>query len=89
LDPEYTVALDHVGGLYALQNDFNRAAYHYKQLIEIEPLVARNHNNLGVVYFRSQQYRLAIEEYSEAFRLNPNDHGARDTIADLRQRLGY
>lgn len=59
-----------------------------QKLIEIQPNNPKNHRNLGEAYFRNQKYEKALEAYTEAIKLNPNDGSYYSLRADAHEKLG-
>ena len=56
-----------------------------QKLIEIQPNNPKNHRNLGEAYFRNQKYEKALEAYTEAIKLNPNDGSYYSLRADAHE----
>jgi len=55
-----------------MMNDLESAAYHFKEVIRLDPIRAGAYVNLGAVYNRMEQYDEAIHVCAEAFRSTPN-----------------
>ena len=53
-------------------DDMARARQHFEYLVQLEPLTARWHYNLGVVYRRLEMDKAAERELVEARRLDPD-----------------
>jgi tetratricopeptide (TPR) repeat protein len=59
-----------------------------QKLIEIQPNNPKNYHNLGDAYFRNQKYEKALEAYTQAIKLNPNDGLYYSLRADAHEKLG-
>ena len=54
------------------QGDYDKAIEHYTEAIKLNPNYARAHNNRGVAYYNTKDFKYAMVDYTEAIRLNPN-----------------
>ncbi|MCL2939322.1 MAG: tetratricopeptide repeat protein, partial [Trichodesmium sp. MAG_R02] len=59
-----------------------------QKLIEIQPNNPKNYHNLGDAYFRNQKYEKALEAYTQAIKLNPNDGLYYSQRANAHEKLG-
>ena len=60
------------GDTYFEQEMYSEAIDEYKKAIAIKPDWALAHNNLGLVYTKTNKQNLAIREYNEAIKCDPN-----------------
>lgn len=81
LDQENVEALDLLAVTLASRGD-TLAQYYYKRILAIEPNNAKIYYKLGVHYMNIDELNRAIEAYTKATQLNPND-------ADSFYNLGY
>jgi tetratricopeptide (TPR) repeat protein len=79
---------DVIGGLYATQADFTRAAGTYYQRVEVNPTNAEAHRKLADIYALKGASDAALAEYAAAQRLSPGDAGAFTGAAQVALRLG-
>ncbi len=72
------------------QDRFEEAIKHYTQAAEIakdDPTKAKAYHNLGNAFFNNKKYQESIEAYKNALRLNPNDLGTKQNLANALRRL--
>jgi tetratricopeptide (TPR) repeat protein len=72
------------------QDRFEEAIKHYAQAAENakdDPTKAKAYHNLGNAYFNNKKYQESIEAYKNALRLNPNDQGTKQNLANALRRL--
>lgn len=77
-------------GLQAIRSgDFSSAEKWLKRALEVKPEYLAAVANLGVVYFKQQNYNRAIEFYTQALeKLPPAGAGSPATFADMHFNLG-
>lgn len=71
-----------------LQKKHQYEIFGRQKLIEIQPNNPKNYHNLGDAYFRNQKYEKALEAYTQAIKLNPNDGLYYSLRADAHEKLG-
>ncbi|MBP7462456.1 MAG: tetratricopeptide repeat protein [Candidatus Delongbacteria bacterium] len=72
LNPEDDACHHNLAWIYRLMGDPERAEYHFKQAILIDPLVSIYPISLGMLYEKSGRAQDAVEAYSRAVRLSPD-----------------
>jgi tetratricopeptide (TPR) repeat protein len=70
LKKDYAEAVNNVGVVYYLQENYKKAIGQYRRALEIRP-TASFYSNLGSVYFAQKKFDDATREYLEALRLDP------------------
>jgi len=73
-EPNILAAL---GRSYDLQGQTAQAVTSFKRALEIDPEMFQSYNDLGSVYFKNKDYRLAEMNFSAALRLRPDTPIAR------------
>lgn len=81
VDQNYVEALDLMGVTLASRND-TLAQYYYKRVLDLQPRNADIWYKLGVHYMDIDELNRAIEAYTQATLINPND-------ANSYYNLGY
>lgn len=76
-------AVDLVG-----QENFDAAENALKAALEADVFYGPAHNNLGMVYFRKQQYYLAAWEFQYAAKLMPNKAEPRNNLGLVMENAG-
>ncbi len=61
----------------------------FKAAIEANPNCIPAHNGLGRLYYEMGDFREAMRCFTNAFRLNPADHGTISNICRLYKRMGW
>ena len=88
LDPLSPRIMGHLGLMYHLARQYDRAIQLYQETVARYPNFARTHWDLGRAYFDQGQYPRAIAEFEEALRLGGQGAGGSATsIAELAQAL--
>jgi tetratricopeptide (TPR) repeat protein len=70
LKKDYAEAVNNVGVVYYLQENYKKAISQYIRALEIRP-TASFYSNLGSAYFAQKRFDEATREYLEALRLDP------------------
>ena len=83
----YKKAIDR-GHSAAWDQDWSRAAAYYQQALDERPNDVKAITSLGLALFEMQEYAEALEFYSRAAELSPNDPVAFEKEAVLHERLG-
>ena len=68
--------------------DWRNQDYLWLATDKVSPNSHQNHNNLGDLYYRKQDYNRAIAEFQEAIRLKPNYGDAFHNMANVYHVLG-
>lgn len=83
-----------LGGIYLNKKLYSQAIANFQKALksaeqeeeEDQESIARIHNGLGYAYFTQEQYDLAIRQYKEALKLNPNYITALNNIGHAYER---
>lgn len=88
-DPDRPELLYNVAGAYYKSGNFDAAADHYKQVLEIEDkkLKQKALYNLGNAEFRRGNAKEAIGHYEAALAINPEDRLAQDNLEFVKKAL--
>jgi tetratricopeptide (TPR) repeat protein len=80
-------AHNRLGQIYFNQGRFSDASPHLQRASALKPELADNHNQLGLVYCRLNQFEQGIAEYREALRLKEAKPGTLQSRATIRTNL--
>ena len=86
--PSLIEAYNNFAAMAGLQKKHQYEIFGRQKLIEIQPNNPKNYHNLGDAYFRNQKYEKALEAYTQAIKLNPNDGLYYSLRADAHEKLG-
>jgi Flp pilus assembly protein TadD len=78
-NPNHPEAHYHLGRALYVQGNYEGAKVHYLETARLDPK-APVHDGLGAAYFRLGQTSLAIDQFKEALRLNPDDAEAAENL---------
>lgn len=71
--PNTPVAHNHFAvALQMEKKDYEKAVYHFKKAMELDPLYFAPYNNLGTLYHDRKEYIKAIEIFNNGLKLNKN-----------------
>ncbi len=76
------------GVIYESLEEYLLAIRHYRKAVEINPLFAQAHNNLGYCYKEMHFYSYAIDEYRKAIELIPDRAGYYYNLGNALTHLG-
>lgn len=62
LNPQDSTPLTEISLAYAKEGQFGKASQYAEQAVKVDPSSAKLHGNLGVMYYRNQEYDKAIVE---------------------------
>ena len=80
---------DYKNALYALkQNQLTKAKNILLNLIEEHPNLAGPHANLGIIYYKLDNIKLASTHLTKAIKLNPSNPYAHNTLALISKTEG-
>ena len=90
VDDNYAIALyfSNVAVESMQMQDWKMAFRYLKKGIETDPEIAGLWVNLGVLYSRHAQYKLATDAYRQALAIHPSNKSALANIASALQQLG-
>ncbi len=80
--------VNNAGTLRSRAGEWERAQELYRQALELDPLNVTAHFNLARDQMRRQQFVLAVEGYSRALELHPDDPWSLNNRGVCRLRLG-
>ena len=81
--------LNATGAIKFLKDKHNRQALKYfKKALKIDPLYVQAYNNIGVVYFNKQNYKLSIKYYYKALKIDPGYTDARQGLIEALRAYG-
>jgi tetratricopeptide (TPR) repeat protein len=69
------------------KGDTAQALSHYLTAVQEDPSAHEAFNNLGVIYFTRQDYRLALEAFSAALRIKPGLTLYQSNVAQAQTHL--
>lgn len=76
LDPEYAIAYNNRGTVYARLKQYDRAISDIDKAISLNPEYAMAYNNRGNAYDDLKQYNRAMADYGKAISIDPGDASA-------------
>jgi tetratricopeptide (TPR) repeat protein len=77
-----------LGHTAAWDQDWNKAAHHYRQALDERPDEPTGLVSLGLALYELGSYDESIENYSRAIEVSPNDPLAYDKVAQLYEMQG-
>lgn len=77
-----------LGALLAQKNDFAGAVQLYEQALRLDPKLAPLHLNLGLAYFKSGKFGLALGSFDKFLAARPSHRQARELRASTLLQLG-
>ena len=87
IDSSNVEALYQMARYYMQLNDYLKARMLLLQAIEIDPLHAKSHSRLGMVYYYLSKPDLAKASYQTALVINPDDFNTRYNLGELYYSL--
>jgi tetratricopeptide (TPR) repeat protein len=67
---------------------FDKAIYEYNMASKLKPAYPEAHYNLGVVYWKQNNWNMVVKEFEEALRINPGYEQARRFLPEARRKAG-
>ena len=78
ISPRYELeAHANLGNIYNLRGEYDKAIFHYKEALKINPQSPSIHYNLALTYKRLGMVDEARTEFEEVLKIDPSDPGAR------------
>ena len=68
LRPDYYYAHCHLGIIYTVWNELDKAVYHHKEALRLQPNYFFAHHSLAEVYCMQNKYSKALDHFTEALR---------------------
>lgn len=65
------------------RNDYTSSRAYLLKILDIEPLNAKTHARLGMVYYYLDEPEMAKKSYTTALALNPDDYNTRYNLGEL------
>jgi tetratricopeptide (TPR) repeat protein len=82
-DSSYVEAWYQLARFHMNQGDYTKARICLLHILDIEPLHAKTHSRLGMVYYYLDQPELAKKSYLTALALNPGDYNTHYNLGEL------
>lgn len=82
------IAHTNLGLEYDNQENDEKALYHLKKAVTVQPLFAHGHYNLATFLFKHEKYELAEKELQTAIRLNPYYDEAYNNLGNVYYKEG-
>jgi len=86
LCPHHVKAHNNLGVLYEKARNYNKALYHYRQILKYQPDYYLAWVGIGDVYYQQQKWPLSLEAYLQACTRHPR---ARERITELLHENRY
>jgi len=86
--PAPLLSYAYLGTLYSMKGEPAEASKYYEQALQIDPLSAAAHNNLGIVLIEQGRVDEAIHHFSEALRINPEHSSSHLNLGNILARQG-
>ena len=86
--PDYYVALDNMGALYARRGMFDSALYYFSKVLEQKPDYSPTYSNRAITFMSLKRYEEAIKDWQRFLGYRPNDADATNTIGECYRMLG-
>ncbi len=83
--PQSAIAWNNLGHHYYRRGEMVEAEQCFRQAVSLNPLLAAARASLGDVYYHTQRYRLALEQYQEYLRLEPEAHNREQAIRRIQR----
>ena len=86
--PDYYVAFDNMGALYARRNMFDSALYYFSKVLEQKPDYKPTYQNRAITFMSLRRYEEAIKDWQRFLDYQPNDADVTNTIGECYRMLG-
>jgi len=86
--PDQLLSYAYLGNLYSLKDRLAAAIAYYEKALEMGPLSAQMHNNLGVALTRQGRPDEAIHHFTEAIRVDPGYARSYLSLGYVRAKQG-
>jgi Tfp pilus assembly protein PilF len=83
IDSGYVEAWYQLARYCMSRNDYTRSRTYLLKILDIEPLNAKTHARLGMVYYYLDEPEMAKKSYMTALALNPNDYNTHYNLGEL------
>jgi tetratricopeptide (TPR) repeat protein len=83
IDSSYVEAWYQLARFRMSRGDYTRSRAYLLKILDIEPLNAKTHARLGMVYYYLDEPEMAKKSYATALALNPNDYNTHYNLGEL------
>jgi tetratricopeptide (TPR) repeat protein len=83
IDSGYVEAWYQLARFCMSRGDYTRSRTYLLRILDIEPLNAKTHARLGMVYYYLDEQEMAKKSYITALALNPNDYNTHYNLGEL------
>jgi tetratricopeptide (TPR) repeat protein len=87
-DPKLAEAWNRRATLHYLLGNLDASVRDIEQTLALEPRHFGALSGLGLIYIQREQYDAAIRAFERSLKVNPHMPGAKQSIEDLRKRIG-
>lgn len=88
IKPDYYVAMDNIGAMYARRAMYDSALYYFTKAIEVKPDYKPVYNNRAIVYLNTNRFKEAINDWQSYLRYDPDDPDILNSIGECYRKLG-
>ncbi|MCG2823515.1 MAG: tetratricopeptide repeat protein, partial [Desulfobulbaceae bacterium] len=74
--PYHYITLLNTGTAYSGLHDYQKAQQYFAKAVQVAPIAAAAHGQLGKTYWQLKEYPKAFKEFNEAIRLEPEKKSA-------------
>lgn len=87
-DPKLAEAWNRRATLYFMLGNLDASVRDIERTLALEPRHFGALSGLGMIYAQREQYEAAVKAFERGLKVNPHMPGAKQTIQDLRKRIG-
>ena len=88
IKPNYYVALDNMGALYARRAMYDSALYYFSKVLEQKTDYKTTYSNRAITYMSLNRYEEAIRDWQTFLSYQPNDPDVKNTIGECYRMMG-
>ena len=88
IKPNYYVALDNMGALYARRGMYDSALYYFTKVLEQKSDYKPTYSNRAITFMSLKRYEEAIKDWQRFLMYQPNDPDVTNTIGECYRMLG-
>ena len=88
IQPEYPPMYYYLGTIEETDKNYEEAAEYFEKYIELTPGQAKGHHTYGMMLFDIREYDLAIEQVSEAIKIDPHSIDLYINLGKIYARTG-
>ena len=86
--PNYYVALDNMGALYARRGMYDSALYYFTKVLEQKSDYKPTYSNRAITFMSLKRYEEAIKDWQRFLSYQPNDPDVTNTIGECYRMMG-